>query len=68
MGISDQEYMMIKRDKKTQELFCELYASAALNGFGLLKYDHTGFSVIQPKEYDELIEAMQWLKNNTVKL
>jgi hypothetical protein len=68
MGIPDQEYMMIKRDKETQELFGELYATAALYGFGLLKYDHTGFSVIQPKEYDELIEAIQWIKNNAVKL
>ena len=68
MGITDQEYMMIKRDKETQELFGELYATAALHGFGLLKYDHTGFSVIHPEEYDELIEAMQWLKDNKVKL
>jgi hypothetical protein len=68
MGISDEKYMMIKRDKETQELFGELYATAAINGFALLKYDHTGFAVIQPEQYDELIEAMNWLKNNKVKL
>ena len=59
---------MNQHDLETQELFCELYACAALNGFGLLKYDHTGFSVIQPEEYDELIAAMNWLKENKVEL
>ena len=59
---------MIKRDKETQELFGELYATAALYGFALLKYDRTGFAVIQPEQYDELIEAINWQKENTIKL
>lgn len=55
-------------DEETKELFGKLYATAALYGFSLLKYDSNGFEVLEPAQYDDLIAAINWQKDNMVKL
>lgn len=55
-------------DQETKELFGKLYATAAIYGFALLKYDTNGFEVLEPEQYDELIAAINWQKDNKVKL
>lgn len=60
---------MILPNKETKEMFEQIEATAMLYGFALIKYDlNNGFDVIKPEQYDDLIAAINWQKDNTVKL
>lgn len=58
----------MNQEEETKELFGKLYSTAAIYGFALLKYDTNGFVVLDPEQYDELIEAINWQKQNVRKI
>jgi hypothetical protein len=52
-----------------KEMFDQIYALAMINGFALLKYDTMGgFEIVKPEQYNDLIAAINWQKDNKVKL
>ena len=52
-----------------KEMFDKIDELALLYGFSLLKYDrNNGFEIIEPEQYDDLIAAINWQKDNMVKL
>jgi hypothetical protein len=69
MGISNEEYLMIKRSKEIQELFENAYSAAMIYGNVFIRYSSDGsMELVDPNKYDELIDALKWDMKNRINL